>query len=120
MNNNSHILHLEFTSTSIISRHEVRAFFERIEKKSPTINLDFRNVYFVSRTSAHEFILQSQELAKSFNVQIEIVNCSYSVKRMFAVVRRSFERNTRFDVMNYIEHLKFENETERNRYLLSI
>lgn len=72
---------------SLMLRNEVRSLSFRIRILSiifPTIILDFENVDFVSRSSAHEFILLQRKFTK-----IQFANQSKNVKKMFDIAQNT-------------------------------
>jgi hypothetical protein len=74
-------------NNSLMLRNEVKSLSFRIRILSmvfPTIILDFDNVDFIARSSAHEFILLQRKFPK-----IKFSNRSQNVKTMFDIVANS-------------------------------
>lgn len=71
------------------SREAVRDLKKTITKeKSTNIDLDFRNVEFVSRSAAHEFLMLKEALARKMLSQktIAFVHVNQEVKDMFRAI----------------------------------
>ena len=70
------------------SRDAVRALEKTISKeKAKSIDLDFRNVEFVSRSATHEFLIMKEAVARKMlnKKTISFVNLNQDVKDMFRV-----------------------------------
>lgn len=80
-------VYLEKEIASIISSRDIFSIIEsKIEKEnSDSVNLDFSNVDFVSRSAAHELILL-QERYKLKNVFVSFINTNKDVREMIRVV----------------------------------
>ena len=75
-------LHKEF-GKNILTRSSMDAFFKRINSlKDKDVILDFKNIHFISRSSAAEYIKQREETNKNLIEK----NMSNEVKSMFYIV----------------------------------
>ena len=70
----------------LITRETIRTLFSQLEKSNKKkIEIDFDKVFFISRSSADEYI----KLKKSFNKLIKEKNLSKDVRTMFNLVNNS-------------------------------
>jgi len=75
--------------TNIFTRNTISAFFDELRNSKETeIILDFKDVEFISRSCADEYLKQKQ---KTKNKIIE-ANVSNEVCEMFNVVKNQYER----------------------------
>jgi hypothetical protein len=70
-------------------------FFKEIESISADeIEIDFTGVTFISRSFAHEYIMQK----KRSNKEIKEINMSESIEKMFKIVLNSKNRNKKINI----------------------
>ena len=72
----------------IVTRNAVIKLFDSLASLNEGIVLDFTNIEFISRSSAHEYIRQKITM----NKKIDEVNMSKNVKAMFALVARQIKK----------------------------
>lgn len=80
-------IYLEKEISSIISSREVFSIIEKLikESNSQSINLDFFNVDFISRSAAHELILLKEKF-RSEKVSISFINTNKDVEEMIRII----------------------------------
>jgi len=79
----------ELVAPIVGSRDAVRVLEKMISKeKAKSIDLDFRDVEFVSRSATHEFLIMKETVArKALNKKtIAFINLNQNVKDMFRAV----------------------------------
>ncbi len=79
---------------NIFTRSSISEFFKKLKKlKNSEILIDFKNVEFISRSCADEYIKQKNAIKK----KLVEVNMSKNVYSMFDTVRKQYEkRNASF------------------------
>lgn len=76
------VLYKEF-GENIITRNSMRSFFKKVNSiKDKDIVIDFKNINFISRSCAAEYIKQREETNKNLIEE----NMSKEIKSMFAVI----------------------------------
>ena len=79
----------ELVAPIVGSRDAVRALEKIISKeKAESIDLDFRDVEFVSRSATHEFLIMKEALAQKTQSKktVTFINLEQNVKDMFRAV----------------------------------
>lgn len=83
------LLSQEF-GTNIFTRNTISAFFEKlIDSKETEITLDFKDVNFISRSCADEYLKQKEKTQK----KILEVNMSKEILSMFKAVKNQYEKS---------------------------
>jgi hypothetical protein len=102
---------------SLKTRDSIRAAFENISNTG-VIRVDFKDIEFLSRTSAHE-VLKIKEILVSKNIDISFINLRDQPNRMLGVVEASFSKSKNTD-FRFVKWLSFQSESQYKEYLLKI
>ena len=106
------IIHI--TGNQINGRSIVASLF--LEKES-AYKLNFEGITFISRSAAHELLTTIDKL-KENNVEVKIVNITFSIGRMIKQV--DFSRKTGEKLATFVNRLNFNTTAELDNFILSI
>ncbi|MCK9150479.1 STAS-like domain-containing protein [Methanobacterium alcaliphilum] len=80
-----HVNIAEVVSPVLGIRLSATQFFEKFESNKKEVEIDFRDVKFISRSFAHEYLKQKQSISPDINE----LNVPKNVKEMLEIVQRS-------------------------------
>lgn len=80
-------LHKNFGSL-IMTRQAVIGLFDSLVNINDAIIMDFKNIEFISRSAAHEYLRQKLSCGK----EIKETNMSQNVKAMFMLVAKQLKK----------------------------
>lgn len=84
--NTIHINIAKAVSPMLGIRLSATDFFKKLESKNDSeVEIDFKDVEFISRSFAHEYLKQKQRISK----KVYEVNLPRNVKKMLDIVRQS-------------------------------
>ena len=76
----------EEIASDLALRNTVQSLFDKVNKVEETnIEIDFSNINSMSRSFAHEYLMQKQQCSK----QISEISVAENVEKMFQVVKSS-------------------------------
>ena len=82
-------------SSDLALRDYAKSFFNMLEKESDEkITIDFANVTSISRSFAHEYLLNKQKIKK----QIKETNIPSNIQKMFDIVMENTSKPKLIDV----------------------
>lgn len=102
---------------SLRTRDAVRSAFENAINFE-TIWVDFKNIEFLSRTSAHE-LLKIKDYISSLDIDISFINLGDQANKMIDVVQNSYSKSKNAD-FRFVKWLTFESEEQYKDYLLKL
>ncbi len=102
---------------SLRSRAIVRRALENAGN-SRTIRVDFKNIKFLSRTSAHE-LLKIKDSFAARDIDVSFINLDHQTSKMIQIVEKSFSNPKNSD-LRFVKWLTFKNEDQYTNYLLNI
>ena len=107
----------ETLKESILSRSAIINLFSHIDtRKVQSVDVDFENITFVSRSASHQLIIEKRELEKE-NVEVAFVKMSTEVKKMIEVVKKSLDKPKE---VPHIHQVHFSSQKKLQKYLLQV
>ena len=106
----------DYLNKQLINRTTVNSIFEKSTNDNKII-ADFSGIDFISRAAAHELLNVKEQLNKK-NIYLSFTNINNEVFQMIAKVEKS--KKTNIKSATFVNKVVFKNETELNKYLLSI
>ena len=83
-----------------------------------TIDVDFNDIVFISRSATHQFIKEKQRLEKESQFRVKFFNLNTEVKAMFDIVNKSIA--TPQPKVSEIHRVHFSTQKEFSSFLLRI
>lgn len=94
--------------TRLLTRTTVSNFMAALPGKL-ALTLDFMDVQFVSRSAAHQLLLEKEQLEKSDSI-VSLINMSEELQKVFDIVSRTLYASA--PLAYHIPVIKVENEEE--------
>lgn len=69
----------------IVHRSSVDNFTQSLQRRGRPYILDFEGVNFISRSAAHQFLLDKEKLHNEKGIEVTILNTGESVRKMFRI-----------------------------------
>ncbi len=81
----------EHYKNSIASRAAIINLFDLDFSQIESLEVDFSDITFVSRSATHQFIKEKERIANNFQVKVVFSNVTTELKEIFEIVNESIE-----------------------------
>lgn len=115
-NSKNTIIISDYFDNQLNSRANVKSFFNKLNIKKNT-TLDFSNIDFISRSSAHELLSLINKLSEQ-NIKIKMINLSKQVNEMLEKVADSIRTN--FKRKTYVNYINIQSKSALDSYLMTL
>ncbi len=103
---------------SVISRAAINNLFDVDLENLHSINIDFKDISFISRSAAHQLMIQKRLLSEK-NIKITFSNLSPKVEETLNIVEKDAQ-NQRHKNSSNLEKVPIRNQDELHKFLMEI
>jgi len=115
MESTKHIRLNSFFIRDIFTRSAVEAVFNFPQDNLKLIELDFKDIYFISSSSAHQVVIEIDKLKRK-KIEVKLINVNQDIDNMLKLA--SMPRKNIF-TLKEIEQKIYKSRDDLNHFLLS-
>lgn len=121
LKNKNHIKVIKLSdhyNSSIASRVAIINLFDIDLSEIKTLEVDFSDITFISRSATHQFIKEKKRIEKTLHIKVDFLNISAKLKELFEIVSKSIASPK--PLTSSIHRVRFSTQKEFQSFLARV